>query len=122
MVKGAEEVMRKEIDKAWQTDTYRKLAKAYYEGTVRDFAINDALSEHGITYIKDDDCLNRAIEELLDEYDTDLCTAIIDLAVYREVTFVDEHDRDVICTTIDELLDVYGLTDKEGLHANEKQS
>lgn len=105
--------MEKKIDKAWQTDIYRKLAKAYYEDTIRDYAISDTLSEHGITYIKEDDCLIRAIEELLDEYDNDLCAAILDLAIYKEVTFVDEHDEDVICTSIDELLDVYGLTEKK---------
>lgn len=113
--------MGKEIDKAWQTDNYRKLAKAYYEDTVRDYAISDALLAQGITYSNENDYLIRTVEELLDRYTVDICSAILDLITDGEVTLLDG-DGEIICTTIDELLDVYGLTDKEDSHTNEKQS
>lgn len=113
--------MGKEIYKAWQTDNYRKLAKAYYEETVRDYVISDALRAQGITYTNENDYLVRAAEELLDRYTVDICSAILDLITDGEVTLLDGDDE-IICTTIDELLDVYGLTDEEGLHANKKQS
>ncbi len=113
--------MGKEIDKAWKTDNYRKLAKAYYEDTVRDYAISDALLVQGVTYLNENDYLVHAVEELLDRYAVDICSAILDLITDKKVTLLGDNDDEIICTTIDELLDVYGLTE-EGVTTDEEKS
>ena len=91
---------------------YQQLATAYYKETVQEFAISDALNAHGVTYIKEHDYMCHAIEEILDGYAGDLCSAILDLITNDKVILLDDSNEQVTCKTIDELLDVYGLSNE----------
>ena len=91
---------------------YRKLATAYYKDTVQEFALSDALNAQGVTYIRENDYLCRAVEEILDGYAGDLCSAILDLITNDKTILFDDNQEKVTCKTIDELLDVYGLSNE----------
>lgn len=91
---------------------YRQLATAYYKDTVEEFAISDALNAHGVSYIKEHDYMCRTIEEILGDYAGDLCNAILDLIPNDKVLLFNDNDEKVTCKTIDEVLDVYGLTER----------